>query len=656
MKLLRFPSGSSITPIFLGYSFLLILTAFVYANGVSGPWLFDDHPNLLQNSLLRMDGSTFDNWRAATFSSGAGPLRRPIAMFSFAVNYVASGELNPVTVKATNTVIHLLTGLLVGLLAYLVCRTPALSWRRSGNGVVVGMLASMLWLLSPLHVSTVLYAIQRMAQLSALFVMTGLCIFLTYRLRWARDGASPGELLGAGLWLGLMYMLAVLSKENGALLPWLIVVLEVALFRGQWNGKFHISLHRTALAILILPLVSMIVVLAVWPQSILGGYQGRDFTFLERLLTQARLLWQYAYWTVVPDIGSMGLHHDDIPLSRSFFQPSTTAASLLGWLFVAIIAFLLRKRFPVLLFAVLFYLVAHSMESTVLPLEMVFEHRNYLPSVGICILLGCVVVVAADRLRLNVLLLGGALGMIAAVFLFIRVMTWSDEVRLAQVNMVNHPQSMRAQQTYSNVLLEHFLNEGGAGNEDERPYQLLSAARQNYQRSLQLDPGNLASLVMLYQVDTAYYPGLAAPEDRLLAIKRQLESSVLLPTDISALETLMRCLGGGSCRVDSDTVSEQLLGLLRSRFPGGERVYQLEYEYLTASNAPSEKRRALLREAIDANPSSGRLYLQLISELAREGRLGEVYELVAQYLQVDRPRRQLPAVMQLFKLPASEAG
>ncbi len=55
-------------------------------------------------------------------------------------------------------------------------------------------------------------------------------------------------------------------------------------------------------------------------------------------------------------------------------------------------AFLLRRRYPLLLLAVLFFLVGHSMESTLIPLEMVYEHRNYLPGMLVCLALAAVIV------------------------------------------------------------------------------------------------------------------------------------------------------------------------------------------------------------------------------------------------------------------------
>ena len=169
---------------------------------------------------------------------------------------------------------------------------------------------------------------------------------------------------------------ATLSKENGALLPWLIAVVEISLFRGEWRGRANPQLARAGLAVFILPLVMVGVVLLFFPEVITGRYIGRDFSLSERVLTQSRILWRYLGWLVLPDIRAMGFFHDDIVASKGLLLPLGTFLSLFTWVVVIGSAITLRRRWPLLLFALLFYLVAHSMESSVLPLEMVFEHRN----------------------------------------------------------------------------------------------------------------------------------------------------------------------------------------------------------------------------------------------------------------------------------------
>ena len=129
----------------------------------------------------------------------------------------------------------------------------------------LALLTSALWLLHPLHVSTVLYAVQRMAQLSTLFTLAGLYVFARYRSRWAVAGASPGDVLACLLWLFLFTLLAAFSKENGVLLPWLVVVCEMFVYRGQWAGAVRLPLTEFSSGWDDYP----------WPWSITPWFEGR---------------------------------------------------------------------------------------------------------------------------------------------------------------------------------------------------------------------------------------------------------------------------------------------------------------------------------------------------------------------------------------------
>ncbi|MBK6509155.1 MAG: hypothetical protein IPG06_06580 [Haliea sp.] len=419
--------------------------------------------NLLANQQVQIDGTTFDDWRVAALSAESGLLYRPVAMLTFAINHAVVGAFTPFSLKATNVAIHVVIGALLYLFALAVLQTPALRAHRLSTYQlkVVALLAASIWLLHPIHVSTVLYAVQRMAQLSTLFTLAGLLVFTRYRLHWTERGATHGEVLAAALWIALLGLLAVLSKENGALLPWLIAVLEVTLFRGVWRGQSRGRLVALGWLALFLPLLLLGAVFLVAPELMVGRYGGREFTLEERLLTQARVLWQYLSWMAVPNIIGMGIFHDDIPISQSLWSPVTTALSLLAWAVVLSAALLWHRRYPLVACALLFYLVAHSMESTVWPLEMVFEHRNYLPSMGFAVLaaLGIVKGVArVERLRLRALV-GGLLGLLL-VLLLIRTNAWTDELSLARFNVINHPQSPRANFFYGNALFKRFQQSG----------------------------------------------------------------------------------------------------------------------------------------------------------------------------------------------------
>ncbi len=179
-----------------------MLAFLAYSTGFGGPFLFDDFVALSANALLQIDGTVFDAWRSASLSSGSGPLRRPIAMFTFALNHVALGGLSPFALKLVNGLIHAAIGALIYLLA-----SALFAQLRPGADRTqarwLGLLTAAIWLLHPLHVSTVLYAVQRMAQLAALFMVAGLLVFVRYRragrvlVRALAEVAGSGPLVGA---------------------------------------------------------------------------------------------------------------------------------------------------------------------------------------------------------------------------------------------------------------------------------------------------------------------------------------------------------------------------------------------------------------------------------------------------------------------------
>ena len=159
-------------------------------------------------------------------------------------------------------------------------------------------------------------------------------------------------------------------------------------------------------------------------------------------MTQLRMLWQYLGWIGIPNLDSMGFYHDDLPWSRSLFEPATLLAAS-GWFVLLLGCWMLRQRLPILAFAVLWYLVGHSLESTVLPLEMVFEHRNYLPSIGPLVLIAFAIYSLPAVLRPYAHYCAAGVLVLVAILLLSRTVYWGDAVLLAERHYHTHPESMR---------------------------------------------------------------------------------------------------------------------------------------------------------------------------------------------------------------------
>lgn len=637
---------------------LLALVAALYLPGLAGPFMFDDGPALTANPYLRIDGSEFDDWRTAAASSRSGPTGRPLAMLSFAANYAAADAVRAVPVKAVNLLLHLACGVLVFLFARVVLRRGL---RPSATGTdldtdAVALLAAALWLLAPLQVSTVLYAVQRMTVLSTLFALLGLLLFARRRERWAQCGAGAGEVIATALWLALLALLAMLCKENGVLLLWLLPVLEVSLFRGQWAGRPRPLLAALGWLALLAPLLP----LALWwtPQALQAAYAQRDFTLPERVLTQLRLLWQYLAWMVYPDIRGMSFQHDDIPLSRGWLQPVTTLLAASAWLATLAAALLLRHRVPLLLFALLFFLVGHVLESSFWPLEMVYEHRNYLPGIGVFIALAAVLAAAVRRrifpaLRPQLLLF--AVLAACATLLFLRVFSWGEPLRLAAVNAANHPQSSRTQFFLAQSHLRAYDASHRRGDADstERSKHLLFA-RHHFELMYQNNPRDMAAIVMLYYMDRHHLPQLQQYRDWFTILEQVARDRPLQASDTAALEALVDCYVADACGDDMARLLA-LFDTLEARYPRRVALQHLRFRLLQHDGATPAQRLAQLQEMQRRFPGNAKTYQYLLQEYAAAGDTSALFEGIATWLRHDPDRRQLGVIRRLFGTSAEGA-
>jgi hypothetical protein len=279
---------------------LSFLVPLVFLPGVSGPYVFDDYSNLLENIFVKVHSlDPASLWQAA-FSLNAGPLRRPVAMVSFALNHYFAGDFSRTTpLKLTNIVIHGLNAVLVLWFTRLILeRAAALATpfaTRLASARMRHLLAgfvALAWAIHPIQLTSVLYIVQRMTELSALFTLAALIAYLHARDMALRGQRRPALILFA-LAVTVLWPLALLSKENAILLPVFIAILEWTLFRAEdpWRRLAHAPRTRyTLIGTATLVLAALATFGYFYAQS---GYDIRTFTMGERLLTEARVLFFY---------------------------------------------------------------------------------------------------------------------------------------------------------------------------------------------------------------------------------------------------------------------------------------------------------------------------------------------------------------------------
>ncbi len=428
---------------------LLGVTAAAYLPGLGGPFLLDDWGTLpklgaygpVDNPLTLVSYLT---------SGNAGPTGRPLALASFLID-ARNWPAPPWPFKFTNLLIHLFNGILLAFLLLRLSRTRGLDPPRAAWA---GVLGAGLWLLHPLFVSTTLYVVQRMAELAATFVFAGLLAWLAGRERLARGRTRSGYALMLSGLLGGTF-LGVLAKENAVLLPLLTLVLEATVLAAP-------AAHQPAPT---RPWFGFRLLFLGLPAALVGAYllgllrhasriiPFRGISIAERLLTEPRVLTHYLYLLVIPHVATGGLFTTPAP-SRGWFEPWSTLPAIVLILGLIAFAWRTRRRWPALAAAILFYFAGQLLESTTIPLELYFEHRNYLPAALLFWPLGLWLVRspgAGPRLRTGLAV--GTLALLAGLTA-LRADLWGNRTLLLLSWMRQDPNSSRAIVRGTQTLVE----------------------------------------------------------------------------------------------------------------------------------------------------------------------------------------------------------
>ena len=422
---------------FLAWLILLAMTAWIYAPGVDGPSMLDDRASVLVlNELEESPQYAIDY----VLGDNSGPLGRPVSMVSFVLEklYLDDGISGG---KKVNITLHLVNGCLVLWLLVLL-----LKYIHAPNYQWLAVLVSAAWMLSPIYVSTVLYVVQRMAMLAALFMLAATISYVYWRraLIQKRRGFISLALVF------LFGILAVFSKETAIVILPVLLLLEALWFRFEGPAKRTLPwLSRFTLGLICFGAFALILFFTINSQWLVDSFQNRPFTVSERLITESKILWDYVFQIVAPDVARMGLYHDDEVVYKSLLANKSVFFSVLAWL--AVFAFcgilVLFESGRLLAFAALFFIVGHSTESTIIPLELYYEHRNYFPGLGLFLLFAVLYAVIVKKWAQ----LGAPLLVYMAIYVVwlasqtgSQVQVWSNSSLLRLNDVTAHPDSFRA--------------------------------------------------------------------------------------------------------------------------------------------------------------------------------------------------------------------
>lgn len=473
------------------FLFLLLLTLLTYANSFNGGWVFDDMPVIINNADAHLESLDLTSIKKASFSYDA--FYRPLSSLSLGLNWYF-GQDHIWGYHLVNFVIHVLAAFFLFLSIKLLLRTPRLKavFPDQGRVVLIAFIAALLWALHPIQIQAVTYIVQRMASMSAMFCIMGVYCFLRARLSLRKS-----EQVTAFFLCFVCFVCGVTSKENALVLPAVLVLIQLLFFKPAALSK-NVKVVLAVLVVVLAVLAGGMVYL--YHDNIFAGYAVRYFTPLERLLTQTRVIFFYISQLFWPLPSRFQLEHD-IALSTSLFNPLSTLWATLGVVALLVLAIVKARRWPLVSFAILFYFGCHVLESTVMPLEMIYEHRNYLPSmfIGVPLVYGFLRLMDYCRGKFKAL---AALLAVCAVLViialgastFVRNGVWIDAQSIYNASLERYPQMSRP---YATMGIGYLYEDTPGGAAKAVPYLKKALANDNFH--LKKDVlGTAVALVMAY--------------------------------------------------------------------------------------------------------------------------------------------------------------
>jgi protein O-mannosyl-transferase len=363
-----------------GISLIFIFIVTIYANTFHASWHLDDYANIVDNKYIQLTELS-PSALCRVFQPYQNNLHirlsRPVSYLSLALNWYI-GNQQVVGYHIVNITIHILTSGFLYLFLLSLFKTPRLAGRYEGDENNIALLATVLWAVHPIQTQAITYIVQRMASLSAMFYIAGMFCYIQGRFQ-----AKKQPRLTFFSCSMICMLLALGSKENAITFPLAIGLIEIIFFQNYSSTENRKTCIRIVIAATVATLVlALFLLFAMLPDPLtaLQTRSGqRSFSLAQRLMTEPRIVLNYLIQIFYPLLNRFSIEHP-ITLSTSLIAPITTPLSLLSITGMLIFAFLRLHRFPALSLAILFYFLNQIVESSFIPLELVFEHRNYLPS------------------------------------------------------------------------------------------------------------------------------------------------------------------------------------------------------------------------------------------------------------------------------------
>jgi hypothetical protein len=541
------------------------------------------------------------------------------------------------------------------------------------------MLIAAGWMLLPINLTAVLYVVQREESMANLFVLLGLIGYVAGRQRMLRTTSSGGFLLCAAS-ITLPTAIGLLVKETAVMLPLYALLIEWIMFRfsraplfigappardqpiGQSGIAYRVRSYKERDwwiaglfgVVLVLPMLAGL----AWqlPLVLQKSYWAtRDFTLEQRLLSEARAVCDYIAWTLLPTPHALSFYHDQFRVSTGLLRPWTTLASLLTLAGLVIATMGLRKRHPLPALGIALFLGCQLLTGTILPLELVYEHRNYFASFGLLLAIVPWLVATSSRMDssgvprpawlLPRYVLLGCLLVWWSSLTAITAYAWGDPLRLARELAARAPDSPRAQYELGRTYIID------SRYDPTSPFTRLAYAPLEKAASFP-ESSILPQQALIFMNSRMGLPLKAAWWNSLIAKLRARKPGV---QDESSLVALAQCARDGACPLPTDRMVQAFEAALAHPNPSARlQATYADYAWNVLDNHAQGER--MMTKAVKADPNEPAYHITLARMSAALGQYADVHEQIRALQALNIGGRLDHDIAGIRALPPTDAG
>lgn len=343
---------------------IVVITFAIYIHTLNSSFHFDDEGTVTNTKFIRKLKNVFTKYN-----------ERPVLTFTFALNYYF-GKLNPFGYHLLNTILHSLCSVLLFYIVLFTLRLPLFQEQFRERSLRIAFFSALIFATHPIRAESVIYISSRSAILCTFFYFSALLCFIV--------SVYKTHLKNILYILAIIFtLLATGSKEIATTLPFIILLYDymflsnrqVAEINKRW--KLYLFLFSTIL-------LSIYLVVTGYSHQAYGrtsGFGIIHITPLNYLFTEFSVLLFYLRLLIFPFPGDINLDYD-WPYAKGLFE-YPTFFSFLVLLAILLITKKIFKSKPLYAFCIIWFFLTSAPESSFNPLkDVIFLHRNYLPSLG----------------------------------------------------------------------------------------------------------------------------------------------------------------------------------------------------------------------------------------------------------------------------------